>query len=116
MPEAMESNQLLDVTASSPSPVRRITTLRFKIGSDGLHVALRGEFDAAAVREVREAIGLGLDAGLHVVVDCSGVSFIDSAGMRVLLEAQRRGVSVVQASSYVMRTARMLRLDHAFVA
>jgi anti-sigma B factor antagonist len=54
------------------------------------HYNLRGEVDVASAAEIRsdlQAIVSGCDS--HVLVDCSQLTFIDSTGIVVLLEAQR---------------------------
>lgn len=60
--------------------------------ADVLILELRGELALASAPELarrlhdEEAIGVGL----RVVIDLSGVEFLDSAGLHVLLDAQRR--------------------------
>lgn len=53
-----------------------------------LLVACLGEIDMATAPQLREAIA-GLDPG-DVLVDLSGISFMDSTGLSTLLDAQRR--------------------------
>ncbi len=46
--------------------------------------AVRGEIDAHSSQSIREAIEqTHLD---HIVIDMSGVDFVDSSGLRVLIE------------------------------
>ena len=52
--------------------------------------ALRGEVDIAAVEQIRADL-MGVIAGdrHHLVVDCSALTFIDSSGIAMLVEADR---------------------------
>ena len=59
-------------------------------GADGPIVALSGEADATTAAELRETLATQLDTGARLVtVDASGLSFLDSASMRVLVLAAR---------------------------
>ena len=59
-------------------------------GADGPVVALSGEADAATAAELRETLATQLDTGARqVTVDASGLSFLDSASLRVLILAAR---------------------------
>ncbi|WP_432842520.1 STAS domain-containing protein [Dactylosporangium sp. CA-092794] len=60
-------------------------------------IAVEGEIDAATVGDLEAAIGAGL-AGLGpartLVVDLTGLKFIDSAGIGVLLHGRRSAVAL----------------------
>ena len=59
-------------------------------GADGPVVALSGEADAATAAKLRETLATQLDTGARqVTVDASGLSFLDSASLRVLILAAR---------------------------
>jgi anti-anti-sigma factor len=59
-------------------------------GADGPVVALSGEADATMAAELRETLATQLDTGTRLVtVDASGLSFLDSASLRVLILAAR---------------------------
>jgi anti-sigma B factor antagonist len=59
-------------------------------GADGPIVALSGEADATTAAELRETLATQLDTGARLVtVDASGLSFLDSASLRVLILAAR---------------------------
>ena len=59
-------------------------------GADGPVVALSGEADATTAAELRETLATQLDTGARqVTVDASGLSFLDSASLRVLILAAR---------------------------
>ena len=53
-------------------------------------VDVDGDLDVAAVDDVDAALQEALSAGAPVVVDLVDVSFIDSTGMRAIIEARRR--------------------------
>src|SRR5688572_30037851 len=50
----------------------------------GQRLTLRGELDLATTERLESALA---DAGTPVVLDLSGLTFMDSTGVRVLLEA-----------------------------
>ena len=59
-------------------------------GADGPIVALSGEADATTAAKLRETLATQLDTGARLVtVDASGLSFLDSASLRVLVLAAR---------------------------
>ena len=59
-------------------------------GADGPIVALSGEADATTAAELRKTLATQLDTGARLVtVDVSGLSFLDSASLRVLILAAR---------------------------
>lgn len=66
-------------------------TLAATIRRDGerLHVAFRGEFDRIAAPWGDEVLR-AVDDGRDVLVDLTGLEFIDAGGLRVLLAAHRR--------------------------
>jgi anti-sigma B factor antagonist len=66
----------------------RVTSSR--IGADSYAVAVTGELDLHSAPQVQARLDDLLDAGARsVVVDLMGVSFIDSAGLGVLLSASK---------------------------
>jgi anti-sigma B factor antagonist len=59
-------------------------------GADGPVVALSGEADGTTAAKLRETLATQLDTGARrVTVDASGLSFLDSASLRVLILAAR---------------------------
>ena len=51
---------------------------------------LRGAIDIATAPQLRTDLAAVIaQNGAHVVIDCTGLSFIDSGGIAVLLDAQR---------------------------
>lgn len=51
---------------------------------------LDGEVDPHTTEQLDQAVDEALQTGAHLVLDLSGVTFIDSAGLRSLIRAQRR--------------------------
>jgi len=78
-------------------------------------VLLRGELDIAGVPELVDAL-TGL-SGARVVVDLSGISFIDSSGAAALVRAQQqaaaddRSLSLVRPSPSVSRVFELLGIS-----
>ncbi|MHB1139209.1 MAG: STAS domain-containing protein [Microthrixaceae bacterium] len=56
-------------------------------------IVLSGEVDLANVEQLRAALE-AVDGGTPLVLDVAGVTFMDSAGLRELLDAWRRLGSV----------------------
>ena len=75
------------------SPERTGWPLAIKITSerDSVQVALEGKIDLATADEVSAAIRAAARLGLKLVVDLSEVSFIDSMGLRALLQLISHG-------------------------
>src|SRR5215210_28960 len=58
---------------------------------DSVAIALSGELDLASAGELDTSIRNAEETGIaRIVVDLSGVSFIDSSGLSVLLQAKKR--------------------------
>jgi len=53
-------------------------------------VSLRGDLDLAAAPRVRAALSDALALDRNVVVDCSALEFLDSAGLGTLIAARTR--------------------------
>ena len=61
--------------------------------ADGIRLQVSGDVDLAAAPDLLEAIleaGRSCAAGEHVVLDLAGVTFIDSSGLALLVDAHRR--------------------------
>jgi anti-anti-sigma factor len=70
-------------------PVAALSTSALA-GADGPIVVLSGEADATTVSLLREVLAEQLAAGARLLtVDASGLSFLDSASIRVLVLAAR---------------------------
>ena len=68
-----------------------MTTLRQTIADHGDHMllTLAGDLDFAAHAAVEEQVVAFVGAGRPVVVDCAGITFLDSMGLRALVAGQR---------------------------
>jgi anti-sigma B factor antagonist len=61
-----------------------------ELPSGGLLLEAAGELDIATVPELRERLDAAVDAGVsRVVLDLTGVSFMDSVAMAAILHARR---------------------------
>lgn len=58
-------------------------------GDGSVWVRIRGELDLSTSPELGEALGREIAAGKSVVLDLSGVTFIDSTGLNTLIRALR---------------------------
>jgi anti-sigma B factor antagonist len=83
-------------------------------------VTASGELDIAGADQLRELLAeLRLQGEIpHLVIDLSGVPFIDSSGMGVLVGAQRLTaprLRIVAVHDAVRRALQLARLDKVFV-
>ena len=85
-------------------------------GTDPLRVVADGELDAASAGTLASALDEATAAGTGIALDLSGVSFIDSSGLRVIAaEVQRANAAgapfaVSDASDAVRRIFEMTGL------
>jgi anti-anti-sigma factor len=86
-------------------------------------LTVKGEVDAASNATLRGGIEDALTAGhKKVLLDMTGVSFIDSAGLRVLIDSQKLGdstgasVMIESASDVVTRLLEMTALTERFMS
>lgn len=88
-------------------------------GGDAV-VILSGDVDLAAATDVWDALEPALEGARRVVVDLSGVRFIDSTGLSVLVRAHRRlahdggGLVVRRPSEMAARVLDVTGLDELF--
>lgn len=82
------------------------------------HLVLRGELDLSTVPKVDEALRrIEESRPPLIVLDLSGLSFLDSTGLRLVVTADRRArddqrrLSVVRGSESVQRVFSITRLD-----
>jgi anti-sigma B factor antagonist len=79
-------DHLLDVVGlGAPAFVLDLTG-----GTDGVTVSLSGDLDLWGGARLEEALD-AVDASDHVTIDLSGVTFLDSLGVRALVAAWRSG-------------------------
>ncbi len=84
-------------------------------------VAVTGEIDLFTAPEFKQRVAAPIDAGrLHVVVDLSATSFIDSSSLGVLIGAHRRlrraegRLVIVCTNDAIAKTFRITGLDGVF--
>src|SRR5215216_3419182 len=71
-------------------PARADEQLRIEVSESAgsARLALSGQFDIASFDEASRALQAVLDRGLDVVVDLGGLDFMDSTGVRFLVEGR----------------------------
>jgi anti-sigma B factor antagonist len=70
--------------------VSKLEFQRESVGAPGV-VRVVGEIDLATAPQLRTLLGELIDAGAaQVVLDCSGLEFLDSSGIGVLVAARSR--------------------------
>src|SRR5437868_8038331 len=52
--------------------------------------SLHGEIDIGNAEQLRSDLKRALDTGAHLLVDCTGLRYIDSTGVAMLLEAHAK--------------------------
>ena len=62
----------------------------FNKAKDNLYVALDGRLDTTTAPEFESFLGENYDGTGSIVIDCEKLSYISSAGLRVLLGAQKK--------------------------
>jgi anti-anti-sigma factor len=82
-------------------------------------LSLRGEVDIATVALLEERIDAALEGGSQLVLDLTGVSFIDSTGLRLVISTRQRltedgELALVVADGPVTRLLEITGLDGAF--
>ncbi|GAA2002167.1 STAS domain-containing protein [Catenulispora subtropica] len=84
-------------------------TVSATASDSAVRATVAGDVDLATAERLREAVTSEVRPGVRVDLDCSGVSFLDSAGVRVLLELNRTareaggGLVLVAPSEVVVR-------------
>ncbi len=88
----------------------------------GSLVIVEGELDAGTAPRLGAALHSLLDQGAtKITVDCSGLAFLDSQGLGVLVAASRRlrdgggALHLRGAGTQICRVLRLTRLDQVFV-
>jgi anti-sigma B factor antagonist len=81
-----------------------------------LWVLPRGDLDLAAAPELRESLGLALRSDAdEVVVDLRGLDFLDSTGLKALVEAHAgphgHRVSFVRGNTMIEQVLQVSHLD-----
>jgi len=87
--------------------------------TDRSTVVFAGELDMAGVERAREALERAEEASGMVVLDLSGLTFIDSTGLEVILRAARRAqesgrrLVVARPSLYLKRLFELTAIDQS---
>jgi anti-anti-sigma factor len=102
------------------SPAWQPFSVLVSTDGDKATVSLRGELDMSGVGRASEAIEQAQDSGaVLVVLDLSGLDFIDSTGLEMMLRAARyahdngRRLIVQRPSTYVRRLLEMTAIDQS---
>jgi anti-sigma B factor antagonist len=77
---------------------------------DAVVIAPAGEVDLVTVHEVRSALAEAASEARRVVIDLREVTFMDSSGLRLLVEAQRQSEQDGYALAVVRGPAALDRL------
>ena len=95
-------------------------TEQFREQDDRLIVALDGDVDLNRAPEIRRLLLDCVARGLDVLVDLSGVTYIDSSGIASLVEALQEagkngtGLGLVAVSENALKVFKLARLDKVF--
>jgi anti-anti-sigma factor len=84
----------------------------------GVWIALRGELDLSTIERVEQELALAEEGGSELIVlDLSGLTFLDSTGLRTIVTADQRArrtgrrVVVLKGPATVHRVFTITRLD-----
>jgi anti-anti-sigma factor len=87
--------------------------------ADGVTVTFKGELDLSGVDVARNALERAGESEGMIVLDLSGLSFIDSTGLEVILRAARRAeesgrrLVVKRPAPYVRRLFELTAIDQS---
>ena len=97
----------------SEVPARTVTALRplerpgcsctCSIAGGEVILRFRGELDIASLAPLHDVLVAAQADGAPVVVDLDGVTFLDSSGLRLLLQASERGSMRVRGGTAAVR-------------
>jgi anti-sigma B factor antagonist len=102
--------------ATEPQPYRSaIFAVAAEPDGGAMRVRASGELDVASVPHLEGAVSASLAAGGRVVLDLSGLTFIDSTGVKLVLRAiasaeDDAALAIVAPPPLVMRTFELLEL------
>jgi anti-anti-sigma factor len=89
-------------------PVSDLLHLTAEPLDDGIIVRATGEIDLSNVDLLRRQLGTAREQATTVLLDLSGVTFIDSTGLHLLLEASHSSVAS-DWGFYVVRPSRVVQ-------
>lgn len=58
--------------------------------SGDLHIVLEGRLDTATAPEFESVLNANIGGVNELTIDCAGLEYVSSAGLRVLLSAQKK--------------------------
>ena len=64
--------------------------INFSINEGSLNVSLDGRLDTTTAPEFESFLSENYDGKCALIIDCANLSYISSAGLRVLLAAQKK--------------------------
>ncbi|MDX6647968.1 MAG: anti-sigma factor antagonist [Miltoncostaeaceae bacterium] len=90
--------------------------------ADAVLVRCEGELDLASAPTLLQTLTrlVGEEPALPIVLDLAGVAFMDSSGLRALIEADRvrreagRSMALLAPSAPVLRVLELVNLRHTF--
>ncbi len=106
--ESSDENAVRAPDSTGREPEHQLDA-RVDFEGDAAVVVVSGEIDPATAPTLDEAIRRAEDYRPHVVVDLSGVTFMDSSGLEVLVSAHTR-TDAADDKRFIVRS------PHAFVA
>lgn len=92
--------------------------VRRRFTGGGTHVTVEGELDGESAPELRRVLAAAVVAGGCITVDLGPVTFVDSSGIRALVDAKRTadhfgvGLVVSAVAPGVSRLLQAAELDH----
>ena len=71
------------------------------IGETGIRVHLDGSLSGKWVDEVHREVSRVLSQSKHILLDCTGLSYADAAGVALLRSFPRQSVTTVNCSGFL---------------
>ena len=95
-----------------------ILEVETKDREDGVELALKGELDLSTIERVEQELSRAEDAGHRLIVlNLSGLTFLDSTGLRTVVTADQRArrsgrrIVILKGPATVHRVFTITRLD-----
>lgn len=91
------------------------------VRNDDAIVTVSGELDLSNIEVLATPLGMALDAGMGVVLDLSGLSFIDLFGVRLIettaagLRRRGRSLHVIDAQPQIRRVFFLTGATHLLI-
>jgi anti-anti-sigma factor len=102
------------MSIEQPPPDDTSLTVTTAEGGAWAIVSVRGEIDVSTAGSLEEALRACLASSGRVIIDLSGVRFMDSTGLNVLIRAQSGGAEepapVLRLAAVPERVSKLLRL------